>query len=135
MKRKIRLKSALGALLIPVGLFAATETNAQACNPQYPATCVQVFNPYQRSYQPPALRLYVPPPPPPQYWPHPPPSLGGTTIYTDQYGNRLGYGHQFGGTTTYTDQYGNTLGYGRGSGGTTTYTDQYGNLLGREQKF
>ena len=129
MKRKIRLKSALGALLIPAGLFVATEANAQACNPQYPATCVQGYSPYQN--QIPAIQLYAPPP----KYQNPPPSFGGTTIYTDPYGNRLGYGHQSGGTTTYTDQYGNTLGYGRGSGSTTTYTDQYGNILGQEQKF
>ncbi len=50
MKRKIRLKSALGALLIPAGLFAAAESLAQTCNPQYPATCARGINPYQRSY-------------------------------------------------------------------------------------
>ncbi len=98
-----------------VFLLSSNEVSAQACNPQYPATCVQVFNPYQRSYQAPTIRLYVPPTPPPQTWSQPAPSLGGTTIYTDQYGNRLGYGHR--------------------SGSTTTYTDQYGNILGREQRF
>ncbi len=110
MKRKSHLKLALGALLIPAVLLVTTEADAQNCNPQYPATCVQVFNPYQRSYQPPTIPLYVPPSPPPQTWSQPAPSLGGTTTYTDQYGNRLGYGRSFGGTTTYTDQYGNILG-------------------------
>ncbi len=49
-----------------VFLLSGSEVSAQACNPQYPASCVQVFNPYQRSYQAPTIPLYVPPQPPPQ---------------------------------------------------------------------
>ena len=104
----------LGVFLVVFPL-SGSEVSAQACNPQYPATCVQVFNPYQRSYQPPTTPLYVPPQPPPQTWSQPTPNLGGTTIYTDQYGNRQGYAHR--------------------QGNTIIYTDQYGNILGREQKY
>ncbi len=96
-------------VLVVVFLLIAVEARAQTCNPQYPATCVQVYNPYQRSYRPSYIPLYVPPPPI-RYQPTPQPNLGGTTVYTDQYGNRLGYGHTLGNTTTYTDQYGNILG-------------------------
>ncbi len=102
-------------LILIVGfLMIAGGAAAQVCNPQYPATCVQVFNPYQPSYQPPIIPLYVPPPPPPQNWSQSTqPLIGGTTRYTDQYGNTLGYEYRSGSMTTYTDAYGNILGYGQ----------------------
>ena len=97
-----------------VFLLSSSEAGAQACNPQYPATCVQVFNPNQRSYQPPTIPLYVPPPAPPQTWLQPvQPWTSGTTRYTDQYGNTIGYEYKSGSTTTYTDAYGNIIGYGQ----------------------